>query len=101
MNLDWDNIEATPLALEIHANFERKMAPGGEIDRILNGNQPVPKRPPLGDEEIDAIKRNIDAQLKEYAEAINGASSWMAAWKARLPKGFRGPRRKRTSKAAE
>lgn len=100
MNLDWDNIEPTPLAREIHANFARKMAPGGEIDVILNGGQPIEKRAPASDAEIEAIKRNIEAQLVEYAQAINAADTWWRRWLAKRPKGFRGIRRRKPAAEA-
>lgn len=83
-----------PVAAEIHKRFCLKMAPGGEIDKILNGNQPIEKRQPLPDAEIDGMKRNIDAQMAEYAVAIDKAVAWINGWKAMRPRGFRAKRRK-------
>lgn len=43
---------------------------------------------------VDGIKRNIEAQLAEYEQAIDEAVAWHQNWKARQPKGFRAARRK-------
>lgn len=99
MNLDWENIEPTPLAREIHGAFLRKNAPGGEFDRILNGGMPVEKRQPESDAEIELRKRQIGVQITEYAVAIDAAIAWWVGWKANRPKGFRGKRRRKTEAA--
>jgi hypothetical protein len=39
--------------------------------------------------DIEAMKRNIEQQLKEYEDAIEAAVTWHREWKARQPKGFR------------
>lgn len=39
--------------------------------------------------DVEAMKRNIEMQLQEYAEAINKAVAWHRDWKQRQPKGFR------------
>lgn len=78
---------------EIHKRFWAKMAPGGEIDQMLNGNQPIEKRPPESDESIALRKRQIEAQLNEYESAIRAFRVWVRGWKARLPQGFRAMRR--------
>lgn len=41
------------------------------------------------EENIDGMKRNIEEQLREYAEAMDKARRWYSEWKARQPKGFR------------
>jgi hypothetical protein len=38
--------------------------------------------------DIEAMKRNIEVQLEEYAQAQRDYLAWMAAWRARQPKGF-------------
>lgn len=43
----------------------------------------------MTEQEIEAMKRNIEKQLEEYKEAINAAAAWHEAWKARQPKGFK------------
>ena len=43
--------------------------------------------------EIELMKRQIEVQLVEYAEAIDAYAKWMAEWRARQPKGFRAVRR--------
>jgi hypothetical protein len=58
------------LALEIHRNFNAQDGPEGEIDRILNGGEPIEKRLPESDEEIALRKKQIEIQLREYAEAM-------------------------------
>ena len=40
----------------------------------------------LPDEDIDRIKRSIEIQLTEYADAIEAATSW---WQRCKPSGFR------------
>lgn len=82
--------EVDPVAAEIHRNFCRKMAPGGKIDQILNGHEPIQKREPLSDAEIALIQKQIEIQLDEYARALNGAVGWYASWKMRRrARGFR------------
>jgi uncharacterized protein YqgV (UPF0045/DUF77 family) len=39
--------------------------------------------------EIDAMKRNIEAQLDEYAAAISAADRWYREWKSRQSTGFK------------
>lgn len=82
-------------AKEINARFWRKMQPGGEIDRILNGGEPVEKRPAASDEEIALRKLQIETQLAEYESAIVDFSKWLRGWKDRRPRGFRAMRRAR------
>ncbi len=41
----------------------------------------------MTEQEIAAMKHNIETQLKEYEQAIAAAKSWYAGWKAR--QGFR------------
>lgn len=53
----------------------------------------------MTEQEIEAMKRNIDAQLDEYEKAIGDAVIWYRAWKARQPKGFRGLKTKAAEKA--
>lgn len=84
---------ATDVAREIHVRFLRKMAAGGEIDKILNGGVDAPKIPPAPDSEIELRKRQIDVQMAEYEQAINEAVTWYRGWKDRQPKGFRATRR--------
>jgi hypothetical protein len=43
----------------------------------------------MTEQEIEAIKRNIEKQLDEYEQAIRDAAGWSASWKARQPRGFR------------
>lgn len=44
----------------------------------------------MTEHEIEAMKRNIEAQLTEYAQAINDAKSWYQKWQLRQrAKGFR------------
>ena len=43
----------------------------------------------MTEQEIEAMKRNIDQQLIEYEEAIKKAVAWQREWKAKQPKGFR------------
>lgn len=81
----------TPAA-EISARFWRKMAKGGEIDRILNGHEPIIKRPPAPDEEIALIRRQIDTQMVEYEAAIRAAIAYWDGRK-RANVGFRASRR--------
>lgn len=88
-----DTPAASELATEIHRNFLRKMAPKGAIDRILNGGEPVEKRLPESDEEIALRKKQIEIQLREYAEAMTNAEKFQAEWKSKQPKGFRRTRR--------
>lgn len=39
---------------------------------------------------IEGMKRNIEAQLVEYEQAINAASAWYREWKKRQQhRGFR------------
>jgi hypothetical protein len=81
---------ATPLAAEIYERFwGKKMAPGGEIDRILNGGEPIEKVRPKSDAEIALIKKQIGIQLAEYEQEIKDAAAWFRDWKARERKGFR------------
>ena len=42
----------------------------------------------MSQQDIEAMKRNIEKQLDEYAAAINAAAKWHQEWKARQPKGF-------------
>lgn len=85
-----DTPQATDLAKEIHARFSAKMKPGGLIDKILNGGEPVRARPALPDAELEVIKHSIDVQLSEYATTIEAAAAWM---RERRPKGFRRTKR--------
>ena len=41
------------------------------------------------EENIEGMKRNIEAQLAEYEQAMDNARRWYLEWKARQPKGFR------------
>lgn len=75
-----------PVAAEIHAKFVRKMKPGGLIDKILNGGEPVHPRPALPEAELTAMKNSIETQLDEYEAAIKAAKAWVDS---RRPKGFR------------
>ena len=50
--------------------------------------------------EIALMKKQIEVQLDEYAEAIKAYETWMAAWRARQPRGFRAKRRKPMEQAA-
>jgi hypothetical protein len=43
----------------------------------------------MTEQEIEAMKRNIERQLDEYEQAIEAAKKWDAEWRARQPKGFR------------
>jgi hypothetical protein len=43
----------------------------------------------MTEHEIEAMKRNIEAQLDEYERTIAAAAAWHRDWKARQPKGFR------------
>lgn len=88
-----DTPPATDVAREIHANFLRKMADGGPIDKILKGGVDAPKILPAPDSEIELRKRQIDVQMKEYEQAMADALAWHRDWKARRPKGFRATRR--------
>ncbi len=88
------DMKASPVAAEIHRNFNRKMAKGGEIDRILNGGEPIAKLAPESDAEIALRKRQIGLQLEEYQQAIGAAVTWHQDWKAKRPKGFRAARRR-------
>ena len=89
-----DTPPSTAVAAEIHAKFERKMRQGGEIDRILNGGDPIAKRAPETDEEIALRKRQIENQLGEFAIAVREAKIWMRGWlDRRRPKGFRKTKR--------
>lgn len=84
------DVPADPVAAEIHAAFLRKMKPRGQIDRILNGGEPIAKREPESHEEIALRKIQIERQLSEYETAISAAKSWVRGWfEARRPKGFR------------
>ncbi len=94
MSIDWENVEPTPLARELHERFCAKMAQGGEIDQILNGRQPVAKLAPAPDAEIELRKRQIEVQLGEYGQALRAYAGWCAAWFGRHPKVFRAKRRK-------
>lgn len=79
-------------AQEISARFWRKMAKGGEIDRILNGHEPITKRLPAPDAEIDLVRRQIDIQMAEYEQAIREAITyWDGRKRAQI--GFRASRR--------
>jgi hypothetical protein len=90
---DDDIPTATPLAAEIYERFWRKMAPGGEIDRILNGGEPIEKVLPKSDPEIALIKKQIEIQLAEFEQEIRDAWAWYQGWKAReRAKGFRSVR---------
>lgn len=42
----------------------------------------------MTDQEIAAMKRNIEQQLVEYEAAIKAADAWQREWKARQPTGF-------------
>lgn len=88
-----DDLPASPLATEISAKFDKLMARGGRIDRILTGNpgQPVPRVP---DDEADRILTGLETQVREYREEMAAALDWHSAWKGRQPKGFRAKRRK-------
>lgn len=58
------------------------------------GRKTLPsKRPPASDAEIAWHKRNIEAQLSEYAADIKAYAKWWKGWKSRRPKGFRATRR--------
>ncbi len=94
MIYDDDVPSASAVAVEIHANFKRKMRPGGEIDRILNGGEPIEKRAPESDGEIALRKRQIEIQLSEYETAIREAKLWIRNWfDRRRPKGMRKTKR--------
>ncbi len=43
----------------------------------------------LSESEIALLKKQIEIQLEEYAEAMKNAEKWFTEWKARQPKGFR------------
>lgn len=43
--------------------------------------------------EIELMKKQIEIQLDEYAEAMANAERWYTEWKARQPKGFKATRR--------
>lgn len=43
--------------------------------------------------EIEAMKRNIEAQVDEYERAVEDYARWLAEWQAQHPKGFRCTRR--------
>lgn len=45
-------------------------------------------------DKIELMKKQIEIQLDEYAEAIAAYEKWMADWRARQPKGFRAAQRK-------
>ena len=87
---------ASRVAKEIHARFNRKMAAGGRIDKILAGWERSKRPPALPDAVIERIKRSIEIQLTEYADAIGAASSWWQRWK---PHGFRCKRLAPTARA--
>lgn len=89
MNEEEEIPPPTDIAAEIHRNFLRKSRPGGEYDRILNGNEPIPKALPKSDAEIALIKRQIEIQLDEHEASLADAVNWYREWKARQPKGFR------------
>lgn len=86
--------DVDPVAVEINARFLRKMRPGGEIDRILNGGEPFERRPAVSDAELAVMKRSIGIQLDEYETAIAAAKAWGRGWLDRQrPKGFRKTKR--------
>jgi hypothetical protein len=43
----------------------------------------------MTEKEIEAMKRNIEAQLVEYAAAIGAADKWYREWKSRQSTGFK------------
>ncbi len=43
----------------------------------------------MTEQEIEAMKHNIETQLDEYARDITAADAWYRDWQARQPKGFR------------
>jgi len=44
----------------------------------------------MNEQNIEGMKRNIEAQLREYKQAIEDAQIWYQCWKARgRAKGFR------------
>lgn len=55
---------------------------------------PLAKVLPAPDAEIALMKRSVGIQLDEYEAEIAAAAAWMAAWRARRPKGFRAKRRR-------